>query len=246
MKNSTACGKKLASLLKKLGKPEATELPGADDPISVIVLSFLMWDTSTRKAVTAYNRLMTQVVDFNDLRVCMPYEIEELIGVRYPAVQERCQRLRAVLHDIYEREHAVSLAPVATMGKRDIKKYVESLEGIVPYVSSRLMLMCYETHAIPVDEQLRECLIAVKASDASADIAEISGWLVRQVRAGDGIECHLALQGWAEAGGDGLAATSRPRTTKKSKGGKKTARTTKASKSTKTTGKTSKKLSGSR
>lgn len=252
MKNSTACGKKLTSLLKKLGKPEPPKLPESEDPIAVLVLSFLMWETSTRKAVTAYNRLTGQVVDSNDLRVCMPFEIEELIGVRYPMAHERCQRMRAVLHDIYDREHAVTLEPLATMGKRDVKKYVESLDGIVPYVSSRLMLLCYDTHAIPVDEQLRECLVAVKAADPTADVLEIAGWLTRQVRAGEGIECHHAFQAWAEEGGDGTAAPSKPKTTrKKSKAktktkSKKTTRTSSAGKATRSSRKTTKRLSKSR
>ena len=35
-------------------------------------MSFLMWESTTSKAQSAFERVLDSVVDFNELRVCMP------------------------------------------------------------------------------------------------------------------------------------------------------------------------------
>src|SRR5438552_5300201 len=119
-----------------------------------MVFSFLLWESTTDKAMAGYARLFEHLVDFNDLRVSLPHETAEILGPRYPRVLDRCQRLRAALRTIYIREHAVHLNILKDTGKRDARKYIESLEGIVPFVASRVLVLSFETHAIPVDDQL--------------------------------------------------------------------------------------------
>jgi endonuclease III len=240
VKNATACAKQLTAILKKLPDGGADELPEQDDPIAVLVQSFLMWEASTAKARVAYDRLRERVVDFNDLRMCMPHELEEYLGSRYPLAGERSQRLRATLRNIFMREHAVTLESLHSMGKRDIKKYVESLEGMTPYVAARLMLLCFDTHAIPVDEQLRSQLVAAGAADESADVGELAAWLGRQVKANQGQAVAAGLQAWIDEVGGKAKTTAR--------GGRKktTKKTAKKTTKKKTSKKTTSKKSGSR
>jgi endonuclease III len=213
MKNATECAKKLAALMKKLPEAETPGFPDQDDPVAVLIQSFMMWEATTEKALSAYASIKDHIVDYNDLRVSLPHEMAGWIGARYPRAEERCQRLRAVLRNIYLREHEASMKSLAAAGKRDIKRYVESLEGVVPYVANRVLLLCFDTHAVPVDEQLRAQLIAAGAVDDSADCAEIAGWLSRQIKAADGQAAHVALQAWIDAGGDKTARTTRKKTT---------------------------------
>lgn len=237
MKNATACMKQLNAVLKKLPATTPEDLPDQDDPVAVLVQSFLMWEAATEKARMAYERLRERVVDFNDLRQCMPHEMEEYFGARYPLSSERCQRLRATLRNVYMREHSVTLESLRSMGKRDVKKYIESLEGMTPYVAARVMLLCFDTHAIPVDEQLRTQLIAAGASDESADVAALSAWLARQVKASQGRAVAAGLQAWIdEVGGKAPSKGGKKKTSKKT-----TKKTTK-----KTSKKTTAKKSGSR
>lgn len=198
MKNPTLAAKKLGLLLKKIGPVEPPEFPNSQDPVATLVMSMLMWESTTDRAQAAYARLMERLVDFNDLRVCMPHETLELLGPRYPRVLDRCQRLRAVLRNIYLREHAVNLHRLETIGKREVKKYVESLEGIVPYAASRMLLLSYDIHTIPVDDQLRIQLIEAEAADASVEIPELSNWLSLQIKAGEGAAAHSSLQSWID------------------------------------------------
>ena len=206
MKNASLCAKKLNALLKKIGDVTPPEFPSPTEPVAVLVMSMLMWESTTDKALAAYARLMEHVVDFNDLRVCMPHETMDIIGSRYPRVLDRCQRLRAILRNIYLREHAVSLDGLSDTGKRDAKKYIESLEGIVPFAASRVLLLSFQTHGVPVDDQLRTQLIEAEASDSSLEIPELSSWLSAQIRAEEGVAAHYALQSWVDDIVDGRKA----------------------------------------
>jgi endonuclease III len=187
-------------LLKKIGKSPATAPAETDDAVTVLVKSFLLWDATTGKATAAYKRLMERVVDFNDLRVSMPHEILECIGPRYPRALERCQRLRAALRHTYKREHAVSLERLGNMGKREVRKYLRSLDGIAPYVADRVMLLCFDTHCIPVDGRLRRALVKAAVCDDAVEVSELGSWLARHVKASDAAAIHQALQAWADRG----------------------------------------------
>ena len=91
---------------------KARSEPGADDPIGVLIYSFLLCGSPTSvKASAGWTKLQGSLVDFNELRVCMPAELAEIAG----DTSDLCSgferpRLRASLRDIYNREHGVHLA----------------------------------------------------------------------------------------------------------------------------------------
>jgi len=203
LKSSVDRTKKLARLLKSLPSVTPVTFPDADDPVAVLVQSWLLWETTTARAIPAYQALRERFVDFNDLRVSMSDEIVDALPSRYPAAAERAERLRATLRGIYLREHAVSLESVRDQGKRDARKYVESLEGVVPYVSARLVLLAFGTHVIPVDGALLARLREEDVVDENATDSDASGVLTRAVKAGDGEAVHASLQAWVEAGATG-------------------------------------------
>jgi endonuclease III len=217
VKNPRQSARTLASLLRKLGKPREP-LPLEDgDPITVLVLSFLMWDSTTVRANAAHKRLMDRVVDYNDLRVSMPHELVEWIGPRYPQVLDRCQRLRAALRHMYKREHAVNLDRLKDMGRREVKSYLRSLDGIAPYVADRVTLLCFDAHCVPVDERLHRSLVKAGVGDETVEIADMASWLARQVKAVDAVVTHRALQTWADKVGSGTDRAAPARSTTKKK-----------------------------
>ncbi len=209
MKSETGFAKKLRSHLRSLGKSPVPEDLKKKDPVEVLVRSFLLWQGATDKADAAFDRLRERIVDFNDLRVSMPNETVGIIGERYPLAMDRAQRLRAALRDLYEREHRISMAQLAAMGKRDLRKYVESLEGIVPYVSSRVLLLCFDVHTIPVDEQLRSLLIEAGAADPEMEVIDVSMWLAKQISAGSAVQAHFSLQAWVDDSSEPKSARSK-------------------------------------
>jgi len=217
VKNPRQSARNLTSLLRKLGKPREP-LPLEDgDPITVLVMSFLMWDSTTVRANAAHKRLMDRVVDYNDLRVSMPHELVEWIGPRYPQVLDRCQRLRAALRHMYKREHAVNLDRLKDMARREVKSYLRSLDGIAPYVADRVTLLCFDAHCVPVDVRLHRSLVKAGVGDETVEIADMASWLARQVKAADAVVTHRALQTWADKMGSSTSRATPPRSTTKKK-----------------------------
>ena len=83
IKNPALAHKKLSALLRRLGGGSpAKDMPPHADPVATLVMSMLLWESTTDKALAGYERLVREVVDFNDLRVCMPHETADLLGPR--------------------------------------------------------------------------------------------------------------------------------------------------------------------
>jgi hypothetical protein len=195
--------KKLHSLMKKLraeypGACDAAveSLPEGQDPLVwQLVFSFMCWEANSAKAGQATRKLHAGVIDYNEMRVCLPDELIGLIGERYPRASERVQRLRSALNDLYRREHTVTLQHLPTMPKREARTYLESLEGVPGFVASRLMLLSLGGHAFPLDERLYLTLTEEQAVP-DAEFDDVAGWLERAFHAGETAEPYLLLEAW--------------------------------------------------
>jgi len=190
--------KPLNSLIRKIKSAyELPELPERS-PLEELVYSFLLWEATAARADAAYKRLMHHVVDLNELRVCRPAELVTILGKTYPNADERAQRLKASLHEIYLREFAVSLDKCASMNKRDSRKYLETLEGMTPFVAARVVLLRLGGHAIPVDDKLLVRLVDVDVLEPGLDPAKAEGILERHIKSDEALKTHQMLQAWSD------------------------------------------------
>jgi hypothetical protein len=195
--------KKLHALVRKLRSeypgprdPAAESCPEGIDPLSwQFVFAFMCWEASTSKASTATRKLHAAVIDYNEMRVCLADELVSMIGERYPRATERVQRLRSTLNDLYRREHTVTLQHLPAMAKREARAYLESLDGMPPFVAARLMLLCFGGHAFPLDERLYLTLLEEQAVP-EGEFDEVSGWLERAFHAGEATDPYLLLESW--------------------------------------------------
>ncbi len=214
-------------------RPDFELTPGdpMTDPVcQELVWSYLLWEAGEKRARALAAKLCEAFVDLNEFRVCLPSELASFFGNTYPKSAERGDRMRATLNDIYNREHAVTLESLGEMNKRDARAYLDSLEGIPPYVAARTFLIGLGGHAFPLDERLMKVLSAADAIADADDIVAASSWLERQVRSGDAAPALHALEAYAAKATP--SRTTRKATTKKT--------TKKASPSPKRTRKSSK------
>lgn len=204
--------KRFAALIKRLKTEFETpqETAGAvappppttaDSVLDQMVYSFLLWETTSTHATTAHKRLREAFVDLNEVRVCFPEEISAAVGERFPKSRERASRLRAVLNDIYRREHGLTLARLIDQPKREARIYLESLEGMPGFVAARVALIGLGCHAVPVDERLLTLLAQERAVEADVSVEEASSWIERQVRANEAAPTHQVLRSWADEEG---------------------------------------------
>lgn len=212
------------------------------EPIRQLVYSFLLWDCSTNRADNAFKRLEDTYVDMNDLRVSRTEEIMGVLGKTYPRADERVARIKAALRDVYLREHAVSLASLREGGKREARKYLESLEGMHHFVAARVALLAMDSHAVPIEERLYAKFLKAGIFEPDTPIEKATGSIERHVKASEGLETYLILQAYSEdtsTDGSELAGSAKPvkkksssRTTSKSSAStRKTSRKKKSAKS---------------
>jgi endonuclease III len=157
-----------------------------------LVESFLLWESSLSRAQRALEALRTELVDLNELRVCLPSEVVGVIGVRYPLARERAERIRTCLRAVYESTNGVTLAGLSEQAKRQARTTLDAIPGMVPFVSARVVLLELGGHAFPVDARVREYLRSINCE--SEDDASLSSKLERVFRAGELVPIHHALE----------------------------------------------------
>ncbi len=216
--------KAFAALIKKAKSAYKPEPAEPLEPIAQLVFSFLCWNATTRQADTAFGKIMSQVVDFNELRVSHAREVVEMIGVRYPDADSRVIRMLEAMNEIFDREHDYRMTSAKAKGKREQREYLDSLPGMPPFVAARVALLAFGAHAMPVDDRLLSLMVKAEVFDPETKTTEAEAWLTRQIKAGEAEEAYLALQEWSDnqrvtAGKPAKAVTnstaSKPPATKK-------------------------------
>lgn len=198
MKHDPDQAKAFAALIRNLKRRHKVTEPTPVDATTQVVISFLQWESTVRKAERALAAIMAQVVDLNELRISFPSQIVAMIGSDYPLAEQRVGRMRETLNEIYRREHDWQPRSLATKGKKEQRAYLESLPGIPVYVVAQVMLLTYGGHAMPVDRKLVALLAREGCCDENADPAEVENFLLRHVKAEDALNTHLLLQSWSD------------------------------------------------
>ena len=194
MKNATEFTKRFKTFRRKMPSTDiATSKHGATGEV---IYSYLLWNATTKQAKTAYKKLINASVDLNEIRVNVVSETIVLIGANYPQAFERAKRLRSVLNAIYLREHSLEVSSLDGAGKREIREYYETLNGITPFVCNRVIALQYGVAAMPVDDRTLAALITNNLIHEDADIEETISWLGRQVKADEVCDVHARIHAW--------------------------------------------------
>ncbi|MCC5830051.1 MAG: hypothetical protein JJU36_11445 [Phycisphaeraceae bacterium] len=199
MKIPATYARKFPGLIKKLKSQAGDyELPDGMDPIGLIILAFMEWNATSTMADDAYGRLMEDMVDFNELRITHPHELLERLPSNYPRAFERISRMHDTLNGIFRALHATSLEPLAAKSKKQLRSFLELLPGITPYVYTKVMLVGYGAHAVPIDEMLLELLKAEDYLPEDCGLSDGLGYLERHLRAEQSMEAHRVFRKWAD------------------------------------------------
>ncbi len=207
--SSGETSKELTALLRTLRADFAEELTSPPPPtccsfdpgepvLGCFLRSFLMWESTAAKAAQALRKLELAIVDFNELRACMPDEIVRIIGERYPRAAERALRLRTGLNIIFSREHRVTLEPLAGLERKEAREHLERIDGVPAFVAARVCLLALSHHSAPVDSRIHRRLIEAKVVGADSHAEDAGAMLEKKTRAGELPEVYLLLQRWAD------------------------------------------------
>lgn len=195
--------KKLHAFIKRLPplpEPRSADRPcshTADPIVLELVRSFFIWETGTKSSARSLAQLEAATADYNEVRVCLPHEVGRIVTHHDARFEERVLRLRSVLNDIYRREHDLLLAHLTQQPKRDARAYLESLDGMPPFVSARVCVTALGAHGVPVDSRVVAALAAEKAIPAeleSAPHGDCASWLEHHIRADEAASVHIRFE----------------------------------------------------
>lgn len=161
-----------------------------------LVFSMLLWESTMDNAVRAMQKIHEQFVDYNELRVAFPSEIESLLGARYQRGEDRSQRLHTALSMIFEKNQCLTLKPLLEMNKRDAREFLESLDALPRFVISRILLLGLDAHALPLDAKIARALHKAKLIQSAKNPDTIAVSMERVIRANQTLETYTRLERW--------------------------------------------------
>jgi endonuclease III len=158
MKNATKYAEAVRSLYKSLLKEGKPPAPAKLDPLKALVRGSMAYDVSDTRADEAMKLIDREFVNLNELRVATELEVQELLGVKYPAIEQRVALITGSLNAIFEREHTLSLDRLKTISKKDARQFLRELPAMHPFVEAYVMITGFEAPAIPMDQEMLEYL----------------------------------------------------------------------------------------
>lgn len=200
MKGANECARRVKQLFKtlraKLGK---VGKPSVGDPVQQMILGILTRDMPESKAREALERLNEMVVDYNELRVISPLELAEALH-DCPDAKVKAEDLSRALNKVFAIEHAVSLDRLVQMSSRDVRTYLDRIDGLEAYTRARIRLLGLGQHAIPLDEAMWALARKLELVDPKCTLDEAQAFLERQIPADDALEFVALLRkhAWTE------------------------------------------------
>lgn len=195
MKDGTTYARRLKRELPKLCKaPESPQSAASDDPLLRLAVGVLGRSCGADIAHRAVKSATNSAVDWNELRVSTPEELEEVLANNIPNKRNECQRLINALQAVYDRENRMSLDRLSRLGIREAKSYLESLDGVDGYAVASVILWSLDGHAIPVDDKALRKLCDLKLVNPTASREEVQAFLERHIPASKAKEFYHGIQ----------------------------------------------------
>jgi hypothetical protein len=202
MRGATECARRLkalsSSLRTRLGKVSP---PAGGDPVTQMILGILSRDAPESKAREALDRIRGMVVDYNELRVIPPIELADMLG-DYPDVRLKCEDISRSLNRVFALNHAVNLAHLADLSAKEVRTFLDRVDGLEPYTRARVRLLGLQQHAVPLDEAMWAYARHEGIIDRRCALEDAQSFLERQIAPEDALELVALLrrQAWSDMG----------------------------------------------
>jgi endonuclease III len=183
MKNATKHADDLRTLFRRLQKEYKPEPRQVIDALDALVRGAMSYDVTDARAEDAMKMIGREFVDLNELRVATDLEIQEMLGVKYPAIEERVAMITQSLNSIFEREHTLSLDRLKSVSKRDARQFLRDLPNMNPFVEAYVMLYAFEGHAVPIDNEILQYLVSAEIIDEGMPLEEAQRFVEHHLKA---------------------------------------------------------------
>lgn len=198
MKNGTLYAARLKKFYAKIRQGrEAPPIPEPDDPVRRLAVGILGVGRGDEEGARAVDQLLSEMADWNEVRVSRPLELARAIGDSSAESVARCQRLATALQSVFRQENRLTLDRLRILGRRESKQYLENLAGMDEYAVASVVLWSLGGHAIPASDALMNALGEADLIDPSATRAEVQAFLERHVNATEAKEFCLNMNAYA-------------------------------------------------
>jgi endonuclease III len=203
MKSATKHAEELRSLFKRLLKEHKPAPRETQEPLKALVRSAMSYDMPDSRAEEAMRAIDKEFVDLNELRVATDLEIQELLGNRYPQIERRVAMITQSLNAIFEKEHTLNLDRLGTISKRDARQFLRDLlPEVHPFVEAYVMLLAFDGHTVPVDDQMLEYLTAEEVLEPGTNLEDAQKFLEHHVKAEECYDFYTVVRAAAQSAGD--------------------------------------------
>jgi endonuclease III len=195
MKTATKRTDELKAVIRKATREHKPGEYEPTEPLIALIKGVLSYDVTDDKAAEAWAAIDKEFVDPNELRVATELELQDLIGSRYPAVEERAALLVGTLNAIFEREHTLNLDRLKETKKTETRQFLRDLPGMTPFVEAYTYLFGYSgTGAVPVDQTMTDYLIEQEVFEENAAPEEVQKFIEHHVKADEAYDAFAALR----------------------------------------------------
>lgn len=204
MKDAKTYAKKIRKIFGPTrGKP-AAPTADIDQGIPILLEAILEEGATPQLAQKPLTALAAEFTDFNELRVSPPREILDCIGRKFPLAGQKAEMISNVLGAIFRRTGNVHLAYVQQMPRREWKRHLLEL-GLSPYAAALVTLKALGAHAVPVDQNLLDCLEMNECIHPGSKLRDVQAFLERVAGAEGGLAAHAALRQYVKKSAKTLA-----------------------------------------
>lgn len=209
MKNASKHADALKTRFRKLAKDVKDEPRQPMDPLRALLVGILSFDVADEDVADALRKLDAEFVDLNELRVATELEVHDLLGVKFPRVEEKATLIRQTLGYIFERESVLSFERMKSMKKGEVRAQLRTLPDLPPFVEAFVMMYGYDSPAFPVDHATLQWLKDEGLVEPQTSAEEAQKFVESNLK---GDDLHLFFRALREELNFGEA---RPRTRKK-------------------------------
>jgi hypothetical protein len=194
MKNATKHADDLKSVCRKLNKEYKPPERQPMDALRALVRAALSFNVPEHKVDEAMTALDREFVDLNELRVGTELEAQELLGGKFPQIEQRVGMIVAALNNIFEREHTMNLERLKTISRRDARQFLREIPDIHPFVEAYVMLFAFDGHAFPIDDVMLDYLIDEKILESGTTLEDAQKFVEHHLKAEECYELFSCLR----------------------------------------------------
>jgi endonuclease-3 len=117
-----------------------------------LILGVVQEGMGFSKAIEAFETLMANFHDHNEMRVSHADEIAEAIPDTVPDRSAKAKRIQQILQFVFETTYSYDLEQMKKKPLRQAQKQLSKIQGTTPFIVNAVVQRSLGGHALPVDD----------------------------------------------------------------------------------------------